>query len=468
MDFAYDQIAARTYSNDRSTTPKPADGTTTSDSSSTTPTGQPERANLQTEFQETFKAFSNSPWGTKLGGWWSTARTQGASYYETARKEAERREAEAAKALEGARRIVVERTKTVVEAAEEQLDHIVNEEKATPQQVQDPQPDPKGVSREEGGIPKDASAPEQEDTETFLTRFKSEAAKRLKEVQQAEDAADEALLRFGTNIRNFLKDTISITAPEPSSSNSGASEVLFESKDATTGKRVIHASRFDAQLHVIHTTPGSFTQDPDVSDQQWENFKQRFDIQKETNAITKDLDKYPELRSAMEKYVPEQVEYKDFWTRYYFLRHVVEMQEEKRRELLQGEYQTSQSWPKHCTFPKRANVKDSLDRRRRTRRNPLGRGFRLGRTRQQANPRRKIHNRDNIHIHIHRAVTARRSGSQHRHPPPERGLGRDDAARAAPLARRKIRRRLRGQLRRGQRRGQPRERLAAAEGQGGR
>ena len=90
MDFAYDLI------NDRSVTPKPGENAgSDTDTSATTPTrsseaDQPQRQNLQTEFQETFKAFSNSPWGAKLGGWWSTARTQGASYYETARKEAEK------------------------------------------------------------------------------------------------------------------------------------------------------------------------------------------------------------------------------------------------------------------------------------------------------------------------------------------------------------------------------------------
>lgn len=342
MDFAYDQIAARTYSNERSATPKPSDDTTTSDSTSSTPTREPDGQNLQTEFQETFKAFSNSPWGTKLGGWWSTARTQGASYYETARKEAEKREAEAAKALEEARKIVVERTKTVVEAAEERLDSIVNEEKRAELQQQKEQQAKLQQSETQtddgaqaSGTPRDIPASEQEDTETFLARFKSEAAKRLKEVQLAEDAADEALLRFGANIRNFLKDTISVTAPEPSLTPN-SSKILFESKDATTGKRVIHTSRFEAQLHVIHTTASSFTQDPDASEQEWETFKKSFDIEKETDVIARDLEKYTELRSAMENYVPEQVEYKDFWTRYYFLRYVVEMQDEKRKELLKG------------------------------------------------------------------------------------------------------------------------------------
>lgn len=344
MDFAYDFI------NDRSATPKPGEtaGSDT-ETSATTPTrssegAQPQRQDLQTEFQETFKAFSNSPWGAKLGGWWSTARTQGASYYETARKEAEKREAEAAKALDDARKVVLERTKTMVEAAENQLDNIVNEEKKAEQETARKQQEQETAAQkqsDEDGIAKSATDPTsssvEEDTDTFLARFKSEAAKRLREVQKAEDAADEALLRFGTNIRNFLKDTISITAPDDPTSTSQSSEVLFESRDATTGKRVIHTSRFDAQLHVIHTTLSSFIEDPSTDDGQYESFKNEFNIEKKTDSIAKDLDKYPDLRTAMEKLVPEKVEYKDFWTRYYFLRHVVEVREEKRKELLKGE-----------------------------------------------------------------------------------------------------------------------------------
>jgi hypothetical protein len=38
----------------------------------------------------------------------------------------------------------------------------------------------------------------------------------------------------------------------------------------------------------------------------------------------------------MEKLVPEQVDYATFWSRYYFLRLVIETEEQKRKELLKG------------------------------------------------------------------------------------------------------------------------------------
>lgn len=178
-----------------------------------------------------------------------------------------------------------------------------------------------------------------QESETVLSRLRTEAAKRLRDIQKAEDAADEALLRFGTNIRDFLKDAVSIAPPTGGSGggSGGAGgesrEVLFESKDAS-GKRVIHTSRFDAQLHVIHTTTESFTKEPATGD--WEDWGKEFDIKARTEEISRDIEKYPELRATMEKLVPETIPYEDFWKRYYFLRHGIDIAEARRRDLLKG------------------------------------------------------------------------------------------------------------------------------------
>lgn len=176
--------------------------------------------------------------------------------------------------------------------------------------------------------PPDDSAQE---SETVLSRLRSEAAKRLRDLQQAEDAADEALLKFGSNVRDFLRDAISIAPPQDSTD--GDNTVLFESKDAQ-GKRVIHTSRFDAQLHVIHTSTESFTKDPDA--EEYDEWTKGFDIEEKTEDISGDLAKYPELRTTMEKLVPDEIPYADFWKRYYFLRHSIETAESRRRDLLKG------------------------------------------------------------------------------------------------------------------------------------
>lgn len=156
----------------------------------------------------------------------------------------------------------------------------------------------------------------------------------MKEIEKAEDAADEALLKFGTNIRNFLRDAVTIAPPVAGSGDQG-STVLFESKDAS-GKRVIHTTRFDAQLHVIHSSIESFAKDP--ASTEYEPWAKEFDVSSKTDDISQDLEKYEDLRSSMEKLVPDQVAYGDFWKRYYFLRHSIETAEARRRDLLKGMY----------------------------------------------------------------------------------------------------------------------------------
>jgi hypothetical protein len=48
------------------------------------------------------------------------------------------------------------------------------------------------------------------------------------------------------------------------------------------------------------------------------------------------LEKFGELRTSMEKLVPDKVAYEDFWKRYYFLRHSIETADARRRDLLKG------------------------------------------------------------------------------------------------------------------------------------
>ena len=284
---------------------------------------QQSNVDLNTELQETFRAFSASPWGARIGGLWDNVRKQGETYYEGAREEYAAVSEEAVKGFSDLRETIVGRTRglslsTGLASSSEDTEKEKEKEK-------DEAPTPT-APKAEGSEEKDAEG------ESFFARIKTEAAKRFRELEKAEEAADEAILRFGMNIRQKLQDAVSIVPPE-----SDSSQVLFESKDAD-GKRVIHATRFEAQLHVIHSNLENFTKDPDSD--QWPKFKEAFNAEAKTGEIASDLEKYPELRSAMEKLVPEQVEYSQFWSRYYFLRFVIETEEQKRKELLKGMFLT--------------------------------------------------------------------------------------------------------------------------------
>ncbi|OQE46243.1 hypothetical protein PENCOP_c001G06464 [Penicillium coprophilum] len=303
MDIAYDHILEESYSNKEGA----------SDSKPQEP-----NPNLNDELQETFRAFSNSPWGSRIGGLWDNVRKQGETYYEGARQEYAAASEEAVKGFSDLRETLADRTKglSLSTASVTGSGEGPSDETATPKAVVEGESGDKGEGAGASG-------------ESFIARLKAEAARRLKEIEKAEEAADEAILRFGLNIGQKLREAVSILPPDADESG----KLLFESKDAE-GKRVIHATRFEAQLHVIHSNLESFSKDP-VSDE-WPAFKKEFNVEKKTDEIAADLEKYPELRSAMEKLVPEQVEYVEFWTRYYFLRLVVETEEKKRKELLKG------------------------------------------------------------------------------------------------------------------------------------
>ena len=275
---------------------------------------------LNAEFQEAYKSLSASPWGARLGGFFSDVKKQSETWSKEAQEEATTLSGEAVKGFTDLKSTLTSRARSLSTGLS-------------------PPTTPTVKTRFEGeknggeGTKERTESEALKESEGIISRFRSEATKRLKEVQKAEDAADEALLKFGTNIRNFLRDAVSIAPPNEEKNKDGSQKVLFESKDQD-GKRVIHSTRFDAQLHAIHSSSDSFTKDP-VSPE-YENWKSDFDVEKKTDAIAKDLEKYEELRRAMEKLVPEQVEYPQFWTRYYFLRMVIETEEQRRRELLKG------------------------------------------------------------------------------------------------------------------------------------
>ncbi|KAI9900648.1 hypothetical protein N3K66_004910 [Trichothecium roseum] len=305
MDLAYDHITEDSYK----------EGDKSKDETKDDSKPEQTQASLSADVQDAYKAFSNSPWGAKLGGFFGTVKKQGEGLYTQASKEFSEVGEDAQKGFSA----LLTHTRGIsLNTALQETSYDARKAAANDDEQTTPT-NSKAPATEEG-----------ESSESMFNRLKLEAAKRLKDLQKAEDAADEALLRFGGNVRNFLRDAISISPPEAGENNS---TLLFESKDAQ-GKRVIHTSRFDAQLHVIHTTTDSFTKDsPGPEFKQWSN---DFDIDKKTDSISADLEKYPDLRATMEKLVPDEIPYADFWKRYYFLRHGIETAEARRRDLLKA------------------------------------------------------------------------------------------------------------------------------------
>ncbi|KAH9836445.1 domain in transcription factors and synapse-associated proteins [Teratosphaeria destructans] len=281
------------------------------------------------DLQQAFQAVSASPWGARLGGWFSQARKQGEAFVTDLQKEAQDAQSQATQGWTS----LVSRTRDMSLSAEPAPSAQIPGEEAVP----GPGPSKAAAAASdaqvtEGATEKPESLPADivKEAGTLVASLRSTAAARLKELQKAEDAADEALLKFGTNVRNFLRDAVTITAPAEDAAGKASSELLFETSEPGTGKKIFHTTRLDAQLHAIHTTASSFTEDPQGP--QWDAWRTDFDPDGHTDAIARDLDKYEELRRAMEKLVPEKVDYQTFWTRYYFLRKAIDEDEKKRRE----------------------------------------------------------------------------------------------------------------------------------------
>ncbi|KAK4134899.1 BSD-domain-containing protein [Trichocladium antarcticum] len=281
------------------------------------------QASLNEDLQDAYRAISSSPWGARIGGFFGTVVKQGGSVYREATQELTALGQDATHGLTDLRQSLIAHTRnlslnTAAAAADQTSRDAGETTETTPTESR-----PRGPSAEDAA----------KDSETVLARLQREAAKRLKDLQKAEDAADDALLKFGSNMRDFFRDAISIAPPTGGQADSQGGTVLFESKDAQ-GKRVIHTSRFDAQLHVIHTSPDRFTKDGNGAE--YEGWVKAFDVDQKTDDISGDLAKYPELRATMEQLVPDRVPYADFWSRYYFLRHGIETAEARRRDLLKA------------------------------------------------------------------------------------------------------------------------------------
>ncbi|KAF2136401.1 uncharacterized protein K452DRAFT_329721 [Aplosporella prunicola CBS 121167] len=340
MDVAYDYIQEESFPDDDQH-PKDAPK----------PEAAPPQNSFNNEVQEAYKAISSSPWAARIGGFWGTVKKQGESYYETARQQSTPALEQASKGLTDLRSTLTTHARNIstnlpqlpAEGGGEASSAATSTRTITDKdgntiEVSAAATVPENPTTAHAERSENLSADIVKEAEGMLSLLRFEGAKRLKDIQKAEDAADEALLKFGTNIRDFLRDAVTITGPGSEGAGGAdaagqSSKVLFESKDVD-GKRVIHTTRFDAQLHVIHSSLDSFVHDPESPE--WAKWAAEFDIDKKTADIAKDLEKYKELRRAMEALVPEKVEYTPFWTRYYFLRHVIESEEQRRREMLKA------------------------------------------------------------------------------------------------------------------------------------
>lgn len=175
-----------------------------------------------------------------------------------------------------------------------------------------------------------------------------------RDLEKVENKAGSYLTKVGTGLGAYLKEAVNIEGPSSArgiAAGAGASggagagatgegEVLFNVPEDIRNQ--IYSTRLEAQLHALHTSPEPFLVSTSSTataaaeeDPEYAAFASTFDANAHTSRIASDLATYPKLRGLMEQLVPAQVRYDEFWRKYYYMRHQIAAQEEKRKKLME-------------------------------------------------------------------------------------------------------------------------------------
>ena len=140
--------------------------------------------------------------------------------------------------------------------------------------------------------------------------------------------------KYAADIGRFIKDAVVIEEPEEADGRGG---VLFDKNSAR--RQQVFLNRMERQLselqndvkRILDFAPPSL----DASDgKAYADFVTDFSADDNTTEIAEQLERYPDLRTTMEELVPEKLEYKEFWQRYYWLVAKLKIEEERRKRLL--------------------------------------------------------------------------------------------------------------------------------------
>ncbi|PRT52384.1 BSD domain-containing protein C22A12.14c [Wickerhamiella sorbophila] len=133
-------------------------------------------------------------------------------------------------------------------------------------------------------------------------------------IEELENSALESFKHVGEDIKHFMDEPLA-TLEGPETEQAGG--VLFSSDRITT-------SRLEAQIRSLNKAKDVFTTKEKLDG----------DIESQTDRIADYLSTYAELRETFESLVPEKVEYKQFWLKYFAAREEIESQDRQRKALL--------------------------------------------------------------------------------------------------------------------------------------
>lgn len=133
-------------------------------------------------------------------------------------------------------------------------------------------------------------------------------------IEEFENSALKSIKTVGEDIKHLIDEPLA-TLEGPETEQPGG--VLFSSDRIAT-------SRLEAQIRSLNQSKEAFTAAAQLDG----------DIESRTDQIAEYLSTYPELRETFESLVPEKVEYKQFWLKYFAAREEIESQDRQRKALL--------------------------------------------------------------------------------------------------------------------------------------
>ncbi|KAI8388791.1 uncharacterized protein BYT42DRAFT_603224 [Radiomyces spectabilis] len=170
------------------------------------------------------------------------------------------------------------------------------------------------------------------------------------EMSQGTRFAEQYMQKFGEEVVQVLKKTVTVLEPEDEHDQINRS--MEESQDDAQRPKIF-ATRKEALLAKMRSDPQTYLEDPakvlEGTEQEekdkkiLDTFNATFNVQEYTDEIARLLDDHPDLRNIMDKLVPLEVNYATFWKRYFYHAWKIDQEEQKRQVIVKVLYEGAEN-----------------------------------------------------------------------------------------------------------------------------
>ncbi|KAJ8547487.1 hypothetical protein K7X08_011073 [Anisodus acutangulus] len=172
-----------------------------------------------------------------------------------------------------------------------------------------------------GGLIKTISTRSESVLETYRRDLQEFGSGLKKETELFREVATRAVKDLPNSI-DAVKDTLL-----------ASSDIEPETPDSTRVVNLGRFSRFESQLMNIQSDPNTFCVDPEDLGE-YKKWKNGFDLNEKSKEVEILIEKIGSLESIYKRVVPNEVDYDNFWCRYYYKVYKLKEQESVRAKLV--------------------------------------------------------------------------------------------------------------------------------------